>query len=232
MPKYLDEHGLETLVGDIDTYYMKKTAKGAANGVASLDANGKVPTSQLPGFYTKPASGIPASDLASGVIPDISGKIDEPASEGTSGQVLTTDGNGGRSWTTVQGGSGENIIDDTATRSFVKTWSTAKINTQLHKGMVYEFSFEFNANNTNYNKTAIKYVDWSSAGSTGGIVGSLSFSDYARVIGYVAEYPEYLKEIQYTIDQTRFTVTVTYMPDMPQQNVKFYVEETASSRIW
>lgn len=39
-------------------------------------------------------------------IPDISGKIDEPEEEGTSGQVLTTDGNGGRSWTTVQGGGG------------------------------------------------------------------------------------------------------------------------------
>lgn len=30
---------------------------------------------------------------------DISGKMDEPATEGTSGQVLTTDGQGGRSWT-------------------------------------------------------------------------------------------------------------------------------------
>jgi hypothetical protein len=28
-------------------------------------------------------------------------KIDEPETEGTDGQVLTTDGNGGRSWTTV-----------------------------------------------------------------------------------------------------------------------------------
>lgn len=28
-------------------------------------------------------------------------KLDEPETEGTDGQVLTTDGNGGRSWTTV-----------------------------------------------------------------------------------------------------------------------------------
>jgi hypothetical protein len=28
-------------------------------------------------------------------------KIDEPETEGTDGQVLTTDGNGGRSWATV-----------------------------------------------------------------------------------------------------------------------------------
>ena len=33
--------------------------------------------------------------------------VEEPSSEGTSGQVLTTDGNGGRSWTTVQGGSAD-----------------------------------------------------------------------------------------------------------------------------
>ena len=38
--------------------------------------------------YTKPAGGIPASDLAQGVIPDISGKQDAPATAGTAGQVL------------------------------------------------------------------------------------------------------------------------------------------------
>lgn len=39
-------------------------------------------------------------------------KISEPETEGTSGQVLTTDGNGGRSWTTVQGGGGTSDYDD------------------------------------------------------------------------------------------------------------------------
>ena len=34
---------------------------------------------------------------------DVSGKMDEPTTEGTSGQVLTTDGQGGRSWTSVGG---------------------------------------------------------------------------------------------------------------------------------
>lgn len=37
---------------------------------------------------------------------DVSRKMDEPATEGTAGQVLTTDGQGGRSWQTVQGGGG------------------------------------------------------------------------------------------------------------------------------
>ena len=49
-------------------------------------------------------------------LPD--GYMQEPSSEGTSGQVLTTDGNGGRTWTTVQGGSGnyasKDIYGDTA----------------------------------------------------------------------------------------------------------------------
>ena len=36
--------------------------------------------------------------------------VKEPASDGTNGQVLTTDGNGGRSWTTVQGGGGGGIV--------------------------------------------------------------------------------------------------------------------------
>ena len=38
--------------------------------------------------YTKPGTGIPASDLASGVIPDVSGFQDKPATVGTAGQVL------------------------------------------------------------------------------------------------------------------------------------------------
>lgn len=40
------------------------------------------------------------------VASELEGKIDEPSTDGTAGQVLTTDGNGGRSWTTVQGGGG------------------------------------------------------------------------------------------------------------------------------
>lgn len=38
---------------------------------------------------------------------DISGKVNEPASEGTNGQVLATDGAGTRFWKTVSGGGGE-----------------------------------------------------------------------------------------------------------------------------
>lgn len=55
--------------------------------------------------------------------------IEEPSTEGTSGQVLTTDGNGGRSWTTVQGGGGGSAdIDDTAgIGATTKTWSADKL---------------------------------------------------------------------------------------------------------
>ena len=37
-------------------------------------------------------------------------KITEPASDGTSGQALTTNGQGGRSWTTIQGVPGDLFI--------------------------------------------------------------------------------------------------------------------------
>lgn len=57
----------------------------------------------ISGKYDKPSGGIPASDLADEY-------IEEPASEGTSGQVLTTDGDGGRYWKTVSGGGG--AVDD------------------------------------------------------------------------------------------------------------------------
>lgn len=35
----------------------------------------------------------------------IGNKISEPASDGTAGQVLTTDGNGGRSWSSISSGT-------------------------------------------------------------------------------------------------------------------------------
>lgn len=101
-----------------------------ADGIPSTDMASAVQTSlgKADTAYQKPAGGIPAEDIADGVIPDpedliddtagdgdtdktwsadklydlntaINGKVDEPETEGTSGQVLTTDGNGGRSWT-------------------------------------------------------------------------------------------------------------------------------------
>ena len=54
--------------------------------------------------YEKPSTGIPASDLASGVVPDVSGKLDAPQTAGTQGQVLTSDGEGGQSWEDPTGG--------------------------------------------------------------------------------------------------------------------------------
>ena len=50
--------------------------------------------------------------LIAGTVKDLSGNrlfVAEPASEGTSGQVLTTDGNGGRSWTSAGGGGGVSV---------------------------------------------------------------------------------------------------------------------------
>ena len=59
MSKYIDESGLNYLWGKVKSY------------VSGL------------GFYTKPSTGIPASDIASGVIPDVSGK------ENTSNKVTS-----------------------------------------------------------------------------------------------------------------------------------------------
>lgn len=59
MSKYIDESGLNYLWGKVKSY------------VSGL------------GFYTKPSTGIPASDIANGVIPDVSGK------ENTSNKVTS-----------------------------------------------------------------------------------------------------------------------------------------------
>ena len=53
--------------------------------------------------------------------------IQEPAEEGTNGQVLTTDGQGGRSWTTVTGGASEDMVvvsDTEPENSDTKIWIT------------------------------------------------------------------------------------------------------------
>lgn len=47
-------------------------------------------SSSVAGLYTKPSGGIPASDLAAGVIPDISGKVDKVAGKGLSTNDYTT----------------------------------------------------------------------------------------------------------------------------------------------
>lgn len=54
-------------------------------------------------------------------------KINEPSIEGTSGQVLTTDGNGGRSWTTPQSGSGSEVIVSGSTPSIAGVADTRYI---------------------------------------------------------------------------------------------------------
>ena len=61
----------------------------------------------------------------SAVMSALNNKISEPASDGTSGQVLTTDGQGGRSWTTVQGGGG--TIDPQDIADAVDAWCDENI---------------------------------------------------------------------------------------------------------
>lgn len=73
-------------------------------GNMSLSELGIAAESELDEKYTKPETGIPASDLASGVIPDISGKQDAPATAGTSGQVLGLDSSLQPVWINPGGG--------------------------------------------------------------------------------------------------------------------------------
>lgn len=84
----------------------KKYAK-PSGGIPSTDMASAVQTSlgKADTAYQKPSGGIPSTDIASGVIPDISGKLDAPSTAGTSGQVLTSDGQGGQSWQTPSSGT-------------------------------------------------------------------------------------------------------------------------------
>lgn len=48
--KYLNYEGLQTLVTSVKTNFVPNSSKGVANGVATLDDSGKVPSSQLPSY--------------------------------------------------------------------------------------------------------------------------------------------------------------------------------------
>ena len=47
---WLDYKGLSAFKTKLDSFFVKASAKGQANGVATLDANGKVPSTQLPSY--------------------------------------------------------------------------------------------------------------------------------------------------------------------------------------
>ena len=59
------------------------------------------------------ASGVPVeppADVYAQLTAQLAGKISEPSQDGTAGQALITDGKGGRSWATVQGGGSADAI--------------------------------------------------------------------------------------------------------------------------
>lgn len=88
-----------TTSADHDDRYVVVVEHGATAGTARpsgatvvLWVGSVEPTNAIAGDQWDNASGSPSV------------YIEEPASEGTTGQVLTTDGAGGRTWTTVSGG--------------------------------------------------------------------------------------------------------------------------------
>lgn len=64
---------------------------------------------------------VPANKNLAGMV---AGKVNEPASEGTSGQVLATNGNGGRSWISVAGSGGDVPAGGTTGQVLAKTDDT------------------------------------------------------------------------------------------------------------
>ena len=85
--------GVGTEVDPTVPEWAKQPAKPlyTASEVGALPADTVIP--DVSGFYTKPNSGIPASDIAPGVIPDISGKADLVVNA-TEGNFVSLDSNG------------------------------------------------------------------------------------------------------------------------------------------
>lgn len=54
----------------------------------------------------------PDADVYNAIMQALNDRIPEPSQDGTAGQVLATDGNGGRYWTDQTGGGGASMTDD------------------------------------------------------------------------------------------------------------------------
>lgn len=54
----------------------------------------------------------PSEDVYNAIMQALNDRISEPAQDGTAGQVLATDGSGGRYWTDQTGGGGGAMTDD------------------------------------------------------------------------------------------------------------------------
>ena len=80
-----------TQVGNVNT-------AGAAQ-VAAIEDKGEETLESIPSDYTN------LSNTVANLSSAIDDKIDEPSADGSAGQVLATDGEGGRYWKTVSGGS-------------------------------------------------------------------------------------------------------------------------------
>lgn len=106
-----------SLLTEINSRYTKPDT-----GIPATDMEQAVQTSlgKADSAYQKPSGGIPGTDLADSY-------IKEPSSDGTNGQVLTTDGNGGRLWTTVQGGGGSGVSDVQANGTSIVSQGVANI---------------------------------------------------------------------------------------------------------
>ena len=84
------------------------------------------------------------------------GAIAEPTNEGTSGQVLTTDGNGGRTWTTVNSGSSDCPITELPeTLALVDGDNVAN----LAEGFYRTHAVTINGEANNYFSNSIIYID-------------------------------------------------------------------------
>lgn len=77
-----------------DTTYENKPAASGGTDESLVTTGEKYTWNQK---YAKPSGGIPATDLADSY-------VEEPSTAGTAGQVLTSDGQGGQSWQTPSSG--------------------------------------------------------------------------------------------------------------------------------
>ena len=105
--------------GDYDDLSNKPTIPTVPTNVSAFTNDAGYLTSYTetdPAFTASAAHGITSTDIT-----NWNGKINEPATEGTNGQILTTNGNGGRTWTTVSAAS------DAQVTTAVNTWLGANV---------------------------------------------------------------------------------------------------------
>ena len=145
-----------TIDGTTTNVYAPTGGSGGSTDYTELTSKPQINSVELNGNKTSAQLGL-ADAAATYTKTEVNGllddKIDEPATEGTNGQALVTDGNGGRSWATV---ASENYIESVESTEFsVSNKKLSLASAVTNKLVNLDSNGEIDASNVTYGSSDV-----------------------------------------------------------------------------